>query len=348
MAQATAVAIGWVEQGLVPDTVIRRGIRRLLRRRLEALGLDDPERMASREEAFVRGMNAAAIAPLPEQANAQHYELPAAFFSEVLGPRRKYSACYWPEGIDDLATAEADALRITCERAGLADGQSVLELGCGWGSLSLWMAEHYPRSRFLAVSNSYSQGAFIRAEALGRGLTNLEVMTADMNDFDTDRQFDRVVSVEMFEHMRNYRKLFGRIRRWLSPGGRFFMHIFCHRALPYAFVDEGPGDWMSRYFFSGGIMPSDDLPLRFQEDLRLIHRWRWNGSHYAKTLNAWLASMDAGKPVLWPVVQETYGDLAPVWWQRWRVFFMACAELFDYDGGREWFVSHYLFERSAN
>ncbi len=349
MNSATSKAIGWTEQGLVPDIVIRHGIRRLLKQRLGELPVDDCERAAETTEKFVAQMNAAGIAPFPQKANEQHYEVPTAFFGEVLGAHRKYSCCYWPEGIETLDEAEATALRITSERAELEDGMRILELGCGWGSLTLWMAGHYPNAVITAVSNSRSQRAYIVAAAARRGLRNVRVVTRDMNDFGIGEQFDRVVSVEMFEHMRNYRRLFERIHGWLTPGGRFFLHIFCHRSLPYEFVDSGPSDWMSRHFFSGGIMPSDDLPLHFQEHLALARRWRWDGRHYEKTANAWLANMDRRKDSILPILAETYGtEAAGQWWMRWRIFFMACAELFGYDSGQQWWVAHYLFERPGN
>ena len=343
---ASVTAIGFVEQGLVPDKMSRAGIRRLLRERIKELKPDDCEWVAEHREAFIGMMNSSSVAPLPDKANEQHYEVPAEFYRQVLGPHAKYSCAYWDDGVRHLAGAEQRALEITCERARLHDGLDILELGCGWGSLTLFMAERYPHADITAVSNSNSQRAHILAEASRRGLKNVTVLTADMNDFDIDRQFDRVVSVEMFEHMRNYRRLFARINGWLVPGGLFFMHIFCHRNSPYEFVDRGPSDWMSRHFFSGGIMPSDDLPARFQEDFNLLQQWRWNGQHYEKTLNAWLSRMDQRREFVMPVLEETYGkDEASIWWVRWRLFFMACAELFGYEDGNEWWVSHYLFER---
>jgi cyclopropane-fatty-acyl-phospholipid synthase len=346
MNAATQLAIDLTERGWLPDPVMRRGIRQLVRARLNEIQADDCESMADESHRFVSEMNDAVIAPLPHKANEQHYEVPAEFFSLVLGQHRKYSSCFWPEGVENLNDAEAAALQMTCERADLQDGLRILELGCGWGSLTLWMASHYPGSYITAVSNSQSQRAFITAEAARRGLTNIEVITADMNDFDTDRGFDRVVSVEMLEHMRNYRKLFKRVHDWLVPGGRFFFHIFCHSAVPYAFEDKGPDDWMSRYFFSGGIMPSDDLPLRFQDDLRLRNHWRWNGTHYARTANAWIANMDRRRDQVWPILESTYGESeAQRWWVRWRIFFAACAELFAWNNGQAWWVSHYQFER---
>ncbi|HUL94435.1 MAG TPA: cyclopropane-fatty-acyl-phospholipid synthase family protein [Usitatibacter sp.] len=344
----TRLAIDWVEQGLVPDAVIRSGIRRLCEKRLATLATTDAEAAAHAAEAFVRSMNGSDAAPVPHLANRQHYEVPAAFFEIALGPHRKYSSAWWPQGVTDLATAEALALAATCERAALADGQDILELGCGWGSLSLWMAERFPASRITALSNSTSQRDYILARAGERRLGNLEVITADMNRFDTVERFDRVVSVEMFEHMRNWRVLFDRVHGWLRPGGLFFMHVFCHRTTPYAFVDDDPSDWMSRHFFSGGMMPSDELALRFQESLRLAKRWRWDGTHYEKTANAWLANLDARQGEALAVLATSHGEAgAALWLQRWRIFFMACAELFGYRGGQEWWVSHYVFERPA-
>ncbi len=346
MTAATQMAIGWVEQGLVPDAVIRQGIRRLLARRLEEIGAADCAVGAEAFQRLVREMDAGPIALVPERANEQHYEVPAAFYEQVLGPQRKYSACHWGEEVADLGQAEEQALEITCAHAGLAEGQDILELGCGWGSLSLWMAERYPGARITAVSNSRSQKAYIEARAATAGLANLRVITADMNDFDIQQRFDRVLSVEMFEHMRNWRVLLARVHSWLKPGGRFLMHVFCHRSTPYFFEEQGPTDWMARHFFSGGLMPSDDLPLYFQEDLKLLSRWRWDGRHYERTLNAWLDIMDSRRAAVLPILAETYGvDQASLWWQRWRIFFMACAELFGYDQGQQWWVSHYLFQR---
>jgi cyclopropane-fatty-acyl-phospholipid synthase len=346
MAAAARMAIGWVEQGLVPDAVIRQGIRRLCRARLEEIDRKDGPQAATTLQTFIDAMGRAPIAPLPQLANTQHYEVPADFFQQVLGPRRKYSCCHWPAGVRDLADAEEAALALTCARAELRDGMDILELGCGWGSLSLWMAEHYPNARITAVSNSASQRQFITAQADLLGLDNLRVITADMNHFATEQRHDRVVSVEMFEHMRNWGELLRRITGWLRPGGLFFVHIFCHRDRPYLFEDRGPDDWMSRHFFSGGMMPSDDLPLRFQEDLTLQRQWRWSGLEYEKTANAWLDNMDARRGAILPVLTATYGaSQAKIWWMRWRIFFMACAETFAYDRGETWWVSHYLFRR---
>jgi cyclopropane-fatty-acyl-phospholipid synthase len=345
MADNTAAAVHWVEQGLVPDRVVRLGIRRLLKARLVEMRDGDAEATAALTQSFLDELRAAPLALLPEKANEQHYEVPAAFFGAVLGAHRKYSSCVWPEGTDTLAQAEAAALQATCERAGIANGQHILELGCGWGSLTLWMAERYRGSQVTALSNSNSQREHIEAQAAHRGLTNVRVITRDMNDFDTAERFDRIVSVEMFEHLRNWPQAFARVARWLSPQGRFFMHVFAHRGAPYPFVERDASDWMSKHFFSGGMMPSDDLALQCQDDLRVLNRWRWDGTHYQRTSEAWLRNMDDHRAALWPLFERTYGVQAGVWWQRWRLFFMSVAELFGYDNGQQWWVSHYLFER---
>ena len=345
MSNRTAVGVHWVEQGRVPDRVVRLGIQRLLKARLAELHDGDAAATAALSEAFVAEMRDAVIAPLPEKANEQHYEVPAAFFAAVLGPHRKYSSCFWPDREATLEHAEAAALQATCERAGVADGQRILELGCGWGSLTLWIAERHPRSSITAISNSCSQREFIAAEVARRGLANVEVLTRDMNGFDTEQRFDRIVSVEMFEHLRNWPRAFANVARWLAPGGRFFMHVFAHRGAPYPFVERDASDWMSRHFFSGGQMPSDDLALRFQDDLRLLSRWRWDGTHYQRTAEAWLANMDRRQAEVMRLFASVYGADAGIWWMRWRLFFMSVAELFGHAGGQQWWVSHYLFER---
>ena len=340
------IAIDLMERGYLPDVLIRIGIRRLLaeRLRIEDAG-DEPARAAALDR-LESELRASPVALQTLAANAQHYEVPAAFFQQVLGPRLKYSACWWPDEVRDLATAEAAMLALTCERAELGFDQDILELGCGWGSLTLWMAEFYPDSRIVAVSNSHSQRAFIEAQCQTRGFTNVQVMTADMNDFATERRFDRVVSVEMFEHMRNYPELLRRIQGWLKPGGKLFVHIFTHRQFAYPFETTGEDDWMGRYFFTGGLMPSRDLLPRFQEHLRLEEQWFLNGRHYQRTLEAWLHRQDQQRDTILPLFRETYGpDQAYRWFQRWRVFFMACAELFGYPQGEEWGVSHYRFRR---
>ena len=349
MSVVTEKTLGWTESGLVPDSVIRAGIRRLLERKLTEIRVGDHVAADETTNAFVELMNASPVALVPDLANEQHYEVPSAFFGHCLGAHRKYSCCEWSDSTANLDDAERLALETTVARAGIENGMRVLDLGCGWGSVSLYLAEHFPASAIVGVSNSSSQRDYILGAARDRGLDNLEIITADMNDFDAPGTFDRIVSVEMFEHMRNYRELFGRISRWLNPDGRFFMHIFCHRTTPYEFIDKGPSDWMSRHFFSGGIMPSLDLPLRFAEDLRIEKRWVWNGEHYARTCRAWLDKMDANRDTIMPILETTYGDQdAGRWWMRWRMFYMACEELFAFNKGEEWFVGHYLFSRKHN
>lgn len=345
MAQdASSTALRLAERGLLPDVALRLGIRHLLRQRLDELRHGDSETAAELTQRFIATLRAAPLALLPEKANEQHYELPPALFEAMLGPQRKYSCCWWPEGVTTLAQAEEAALAETASRAGLADGQDILELGCGWGSLSLWMAARFPNARILAISNSAPQREFIEAQAQARGLRNLTVQTCDFNRFDTERRFDRVVSVEMFEHLRNWPEAFAKVSRWLRDDGRFFMHVFAHREAPYAFEVRDASDWMSRYFFSGGMMPSDDLALLCQDELALQQRWRWDGRHYARTAAAWLAQFDAQRAELMPLFETTYGkSQASMWWQRWRLFLLSVEELFAYDQGQQWWVSHYLF-----
>lgn len=341
-------ALAMAEKGYAPDATVRAGIKWLLKDRLQEIHAAHPDLAAESTNRFVDSVRNAPIALVPELANDQHYEVPAKFFALVLGRHRKYSSCWWPAGVDSLDQAEAAALDATCARAQLVNGQSVLELGCGWGSLTLWMAEHYPKSHITAVSNSASQRQFIEGELARRKLRNVQVITADINHLRLDARFDRVVSVEMFEHLRNWPAAFHRVSEWLKPGGRFFMHVFAHRSTPYAFDVRDETDWMSRFFFSGGMMPSDDLALHFQQHLRLVNRWRWDGTHYERTANAWLANMDRRRAQVYPVLGETYGEKhAALWWSRWRIFFMSCAELFGYQRGQQWWVSHYLFEPRA-
>jgi cyclopropane-fatty-acyl-phospholipid synthase len=337
-----------IEQNKVPDFLLRKGIRNLLQQRLDDENKGNVEAQQAHLMSLIGQLKTSPIAVNTIDANQQHYEVPTKFYQYCLGKNLKYSSCYFKEGVTDLNTAEDDMLELTCQRAGLENGQDVLELGCGWGSLSMYMAAKYPRSNFTVVSNSRTQKMFIDLTAKDRGLKNLKVITADMNTFKIDKQFDRVVSVEMFEHMRNYTLLLKKVASFLKDDGKLFIHIFTHKEYAYLFEVIDETDWMSKYFFTGGIMPSDDLMFYFNEDLVVKKHWHVNGTHYGKTAEAWLKNMDSHKTEIMPLFEETYGkDNAVKWWVYWRIFYMACAELWNYNKGNEWIVSHYLFQKSG-
>lgn len=329
--------IGTAERVPLPDILIRRGIQQLCSRTATRLAGGS----ALTDAAFAQEMAARAVAEHTDAANAQHYEVPAAFFALVLGPNRKYSSCFYKEPESTLQEAEEEALRQTIEHADLADGQSILELGCGWGSLSLSMARQFPNAQITAVSNSHSQRAYIESEAASRGITNLRVVTQDMNVFQPRRKFDRIVSVEMFEHMMNWRELMTRVRAWLAPGGRFFMHIFTHRSGTYLFDRADKEDWIAQHFFTGGVMPSHHLIRQYQDIFEVEKEWCWSGTHYARTARDWLGNFDRNRDEIERILRPVYGRATPLWMRRWRWFFLATAGLFGYADGGEWGVSHY-------
>lgn len=340
--------LGLAERGLLPDALLRLGMRRLCTQRLRDEHAGDPDAAARRNATLVEELRRSPVAIHTDAANRQHYELPPGFFTQCLGPRLKYSGCYYPTGRETLAQAEEAMLAHYLRRAELADGQDILELGCGWGSLTLWMAEHLPNARITAVSNSAPQRQFIEAQCRQRGFDNVRVLTCDVNQLELpSAAFDRCVSVEMFEHMRNYQALLQGIGGWLRDDGKLFVHIFCHRTLLYPFETAGEGNWMGRHFFTGGLMPAADTLLWFQDALRIEDRWLVDGTHYQRTANHWLANQDAHRAEVLAILREAYGDAAPLWFQRWRMFWMACAELFGYDRGREWMVAHYRFAKGA-
>jgi cyclopropane-fatty-acyl-phospholipid synthase len=336
-----------IEQDRVPDFLLRKGIRKLLQQRLDDENKGDVEKQQVHLTQLIADLKASPIAVNTADANEQHYEVPTQFYQYCLGKNLKYSSGYWKDGVTDIDTSENDMLELTCQRAELKSGQHVLELGCGWGSLSLYMAAKYPKSTFKVLSNSRTQKQYIDEQAKQRGITNLTVLTSDINAFTIDEQFDRVVSVEMFEHMRNYQLLLAKVASFLKPDGKLWIHIFTHKEYAYLFEVKDETDWMSKYFFTGGIMPSDDLMFYFNDDLVVEQHWHVNGTHYGKTAEAWLKNMDNHKNEIISLFEETYGkNQATKWWVYWRLFYMACAELWNFNNGNEWIVSHYLFHKT--
>lgn len=340
--------LGLAERGLIPDALLRAGIRRLCSERLRECTAGGMEAQYERRQQLLTQWRRGPMAVHTEAANTQHYEVPTAFFQQCLGPRLKYSSCYFADAHATLEQAELAMLELYGRRAQLSDGQDILELGCGWGSLTLWMAERFPHARITAVSNSHSQRTHILAQCEQRGLSNVEVITCDVNTLTlASARYDRCVSVEMFEHVRNHEALMARIADWLRPMGRLFVHIFAHRQLAYPFETEGANNWMGRHFFTGGLMPAADTLLWFQQHLQIERQWLVDGTHYQRTANAWLAQQDDRRDEVMRILRDSYGHaaLASLWFQRWRMFWMACAELFGYEDGQQWLVAHYRFVR---
>ncbi|GMI18743.1 hypothetical protein TrLO_g14366 [Triparma laevis f. longispina] len=330
--------------GLVPDKLVRAGIRILMEGRNQSLISMSCDERAAAKLAHVKSQKTSAIATHTNVANEQHYEVPTTVYDLCLGPHKKYSGCEFDTDNETLEDAEVRALTTICERAELEDGQSVLDMGCGWGSFSLFAAAKYPNGRFTAVSNSATQKAYIDEKAHERGITNLTVITAEINAWkNVVAQFDRVVTVEMLEHLKNYEKLLSRVASWLKPTGKLFVHMFTHATQPYHF-DDG---WMARTFFTGGQMPSSDLLLYFQSHLTIENQWAVNGHNYQLTSERWLENCDTHKIALIKILDDTYGQGEGYGkWIEWRLFFLACAECFGYNKGETWYVSHYLFNNS--
>ena len=338
-------AINLAERRILPDWLVRKGIQGLMGKKLkEQNSLYEPD-SSIRKLSWVQSMDQSPLAYFSSKPNAQHYEVPPQFFKEVLGPRMKYSSCLWESGTTDLREAENQMLNLTTKRSRIKDGMRVLDLGCGWGSFSLYIAENFPNCKIVSVSNSKDQGNYIEEKCRSLGLKNVSHIKADMNEFDTDLLFDRVVSIEMFEHMRNYRLLLRNIARWLTDSGQVFLHFFCHRDYAYPYEINGDSDWMTRYFFTGGMMPSYDLLEYFQDDLVLKENWKVNGYHYEKTCRTWLNNQDNSRHIIMDIFRNFYGEKANLWYNRWRIFWMACEELFAYNCGKEWFVGHFIMEK---
>ena len=338
--------INLAEKGLLPDVFIRLGISRLCGQRLSDAKVLSTQAMEEKHQHWINILKESPVALVPEKANEQHYEVPPRLFELVLGSSLKYSSGYWPQGTSSLDDSEVEMLKLSSKRASLSDGQEVLELGCGWGSLTFHIAQNFTNSKITAVSNSNDQRQFIEKKCEKLKIKNIKVITADMNDFSIDKEFDRVVSIEMFEHMRNYDELLKRVSGWLKKDGKLFVHIFSHKEIAYPFEDEGEGDWMAREFFSGGQMPSHKLLTCFSSRMKIEKDWRVGGAHYEKTSLAWLNKMDENKAEVLKLFEKTYGkNEASIWFQRWRIFFMSCEVLFGFNQGSEWGVSHYLFEK---
>ena len=334
------LGIKLTELGIIPESVLRVAIKKIIQQRLSEIPINTEERQSKKTD-FIEALRSSPIALSTNQANEQHYEVPPSFFQEIMGSYLKYSCGWFDENTTSLDTAEENMLKLYVERLGIQNHQRVLDLGCGWGSFTLFAAEKFPNSNFVAVSNSNDQIEFIKNTAKARSLENVEAIKQDMNDLSLEGSFDRIISVEMFEHMRNYGALLKNLGDHLLKDGKLFVHIFTHRDHPYPYEVRGPSDWMSKYFFTSGLMPSHDIFSYFEEDFVVRQSWKINGMHYAKTCNLWLQNHYKNKKTILDIFTGHYPNPRQ-WFVRWQLFFLACEELFAYSEGKEWFVSHYL------
>ncbi|AZZ38289.1 SAM-dependent methyltransferase [Bdellovibrio sp. qaytius] len=353
MESVVKLVVRGIDKGLVPDPIIRLGIRNLLKQRLKDMHEQDSKAGGHFINTHANLLRESPLAIMTKQANEQHYEVPTKYYELCLGQHKKYSSCYWDESTTTLEQAEQKALDISIERAEIKDGMRILELGCGWGSLSLELARRFPNSPVTVVSNSTTQKQFIDSKAKERGFKNLTVLTRDLGKEENynfgDEKFDRVMSIEMMEHLRNYEKFFSLVSKAMKSDAKMFVHIFTHKTTPYYFETEGEDNWMGKYFFSGGQMPARNLFDQFNKNLTVSQKWDWNGTHYQKTLEAWLEKMDQNEDQVRVLFKNTYGaENVELWVNRWRVFYMACSELFGFNGGNEWAVTHYLLTVKGN
>ena len=325
------------ELGLIPDVFIKTAVRFITKKRLNESGIHENKLNV------IKSISEGGIAEKTDDANEQHYEVPPEFFKYALGKNLKYS-CSFFDKTDSLDEAEKSMIELYIERADIQEGHDILDLGCGWGSFSLYVAEKYPSVSITAVSNSKDQIAFIQNEAKRRGLFNIKASKMDVNNLDLDNKFDRIVSIEMFEHLRNYKLILNSLNSLLKPDGRLFVHIFCHKELTYFYEIKNSYDWMTKYFFEGGIMPSQDIFKYFDDELEVINQWDVNGNHYAKTCKAWLNNHYKNKDKILDIFDKHY-DKPRIWFNRWRIFFLSCEAFFAINNGREYFVSHYLLKK---
>ena len=327
------------ESGFIPDALIKIAARYISNKRISksSIDYDKPE--------IISALSKGVVAEKTSDANKQHYEVPPEYFYHVLGTNLKYS-CSLFDNVNLLDEAETSMLELYIERANIKDGHKILDLGCGWGSFSLYIAKKYPNTNITSVSNSSDQITYIKNEAQKRGLPNIKAYRMDVNSLELNTQFDRIISIEMFEHLRNYKLILSSLNNLLKPDGRLFIHIFCHKKLTYFYEMKNNFDWMTKYFFQGGIMPSKDIFEYFDDELEIINQWDINGNHYSKTCKAWLNNHYINRKKILDVFQKHY-DKPKIWFNRWRIFFLSCEAFFALNNGKEYFVSHYLLKKKS-